>query len=114
VSSFEVEETGFMGHLSREGGITVMTATLDSLLEQGKLLPPEYVKMDIEGAELVALRGASQTFQRYHPVLFLATHGREIHTECVTLLQSWGYRCDVLGDGAGAGELGELIARPNS
>src|ERR1700693_1564929 len=92
-SSFEVEETGFMGHLSGVGSMTVSTATLDSLVEEGKVLPPDYVKMDIEGAELLALRGASRTFQRFRPVLFLATHGREVETECRGLLESWGYDC---------------------
>jgi FkbM family methyltransferase len=113
ISSFETEETGFMGHLSDEGKITVPTATLDSLAEEGKILPPDYIKMDIEGAELLALRGASRTFQRYHPVLFLATHGREVHTQCIQLLQSWGYSRSSIDHGD-SGELGELIARFDS
>ena len=96
-SSFEIEETGLMGHLSGEGGITVLTATLDSLVEEGKVLPPDYVKMDIEGAEVLALRGASRTFQRFRPVLFLATHGREVETECRRLLEWWGYNCRDIG-----------------
>ena len=90
-STFQVEDTGFMGHLSAEGGITVLTASLDSLVEEGKVLPPHYVKMDIEGAELLALRGANSTFQRFRPLLFLATHGEQIEKECCRLLESWGY-----------------------
>jgi Methyltransferase FkbM domain len=62
--------------LAGEGKITVPVATLDSLVEEGKVLPPDYVKMDIEGAELLALRGAARTFQRFHPVLFLASTAR--------------------------------------
>jgi FkbM family methyltransferase len=93
ISSFEIEESGFMGHLSGGGQITVPTATLDSLVEEGKVLPPDYVKMDIEGAELQALRGAARTFQRFHPVLFLATHGQDLEKECRHLLESWGYEC---------------------
>jgi FkbM family methyltransferase len=112
-SLFETEETGLMGRLEDEGEISVPTATLDSLVEEGKVLPPDYVKMDIEGAESRALRGASQTFQRYHPVLFLATHGREVHRECVQLLGSWRYECEPLHGGDSI-ELRELIGRFDS
>ena len=69
----------------------VPTATLDSLVESGMILPPNYIKMDIEGSELLALQGARKIFQRNRPVLFLATHGRQIHNECCRLLESWGY-----------------------
>jgi FkbM family methyltransferase len=107
---FEIEQTGFMGRLSGDGGITVPTATLDSLVEGGKVLPPNYVKMDIEGAELLALRGARETFQRYRPVLFLATHGCQVHSECCRLLESWGYECRPL-QGDSLGDLREVVAR---
>ncbi len=109
-SSFETEETGFMGHLSVEGSITVPTTTLDSLVKEGKVLPPDYVKMDIEGAELLALRGASDTFQRFRPVLFLATHGREMHVECCRLLESWGYTCQFPSKSS-AQDRAEVVAR---
>jgi len=108
-ASFEVEKTGAMGHLSGEGSITVPVATLDSLAEAGKVLPPDYVKMDIEGAELLALRGACQTFQRFHPFLFLATHNREVHQSCCQLLESWGYKCRML-QGGFPQDRGEVVA----
>jgi len=109
-SSFELEETGYMGHLSSEGKITVPTATLDSLVEEGKVLPPDYVKMDIEGAELLALCGAARTFQRSRPILFLATHGRLIERECRHLIESWGYEWHSMEDKR-EGDLGEILAR---
>jgi FkbM family methyltransferase len=109
-SRFDTEETGFMGHLSGEGGITVPTATLDSLIDDGAVLPPDCVKMDIEGAELLALRGASRTFQRFRPVLFLATHGREVETGCRRLLELWGYDCRNIGSKPN-GDRVEIIAK---
>jgi FkbM family methyltransferase len=112
-SSFEVEETGCMGHLSIEGKIIVPTAALDSLVEEGTVLPPDYIKMDIEGAELLALRGAARTFQRFRPVLFLATHGKHIEKECRLLLESWGYEWRSMEHNP-EGELGEVLARFSS
>ena len=110
-SSFETEDSGFMGRLSDQGRLLVSTATLDGLVDEGKVLPPDYVKIDIEGAELFALRGARQTFQRFHPTLFLATHGRQVERECCELLESWGYEWQCI-QGA-SGELGEIFARHN-
>jgi hypothetical protein len=54
--------------------------------------------MDIEGAELMALRGASECIQRHRPIVFLATHGRDMETECCRLLESWGYELQNIGD----------------
>ena len=105
---FEVEVTGSMGHLSHGGTVKVQTATLDSLLEQGRILPPDYIKMDIEGAELAALRGAQRCIERYRPQIFLATHGHEIHSQCCRLLESWGFECQIVEFTANG--FGELVA----
>jgi FkbM family methyltransferase len=108
-SSFLQEETRSMGHLQGEGGLRVRTTTLDSLVQANKIDPPQCIKMDIEGTELLALRGASQTFQRYHPLLFLATHGREVHEACCQLLESWGYRLQLLS-GSSLEDRAEVVA----
>lgn len=105
---FEEESTGSMGHLSGSGKIKVRTATLDSLLQQRKILPPDYIKMDIEGAELRALAGAQQCIRQYRPQIFLATHGREIHAACCRLLESWNFQCKTF-ELADSG-MGELVA----
>lgn len=110
-SSFETEDSGFMGRLSDQGRLLVSTATMDGLVDEGRALPPDYVKIDIEGAELCALRGARQTFQRFRPTLFLATHGRRVEKECCELLESWGYEWRCIQDARG--ELGEIFARHN-
>ena len=63
-----------MGHLSVEGKIIVPTAVLDDLVEDGKILPPDYIKMDIEGAETNALTGGRATLSKFHPRLSLASY----------------------------------------
>ena len=56
-----------MGHLGATGGrvITVRTVVLDDLVARGAIRPPSVIKLDIEGAEYEALRGAST---RPHPL----------------------------------------------
>jgi FkbM family methyltransferase len=97
-STFQEEETRAMGHLQAEGNTRVQTTTLDALLQAQLIEPPQYIKMDIEGAELTALHGASECIQRYRPIIFLATHGCDMETECTRLLSSWGYELQNIGD----------------
>ena len=107
---FQEGENSSMGHLTQKGNIRVCTATLDSLVLQERIAPPSVVKVDIEGAELLALRGASECIQRYRPVIFVATHGREVHVECCRLLESWKYECRLLGC-SDSEDRGEVIAK---
>jgi FkbM family methyltransferase len=107
---FLAEETRAMGRLERGGNCFVQSATLDALLQEGRIAPPDYIKMDIEGAELLALRGASHIFREFHPILFLATHGRDVHADCCRVLESWGYECRPLGEPASE-DRAEVIAK---
>ncbi len=109
VARFRVDEDFSMGHISTEGDISVQTATLDSLVQDGRILPPNYIKMDIEGAEHEALLGARECFERYKPTLFLATHGQEVHEQCCGLLKSWGYELSSIGT-----DDAELLAVPRA
>jgi len=68
-----------MGYLSLAGNIEVKKVALDELMFNGKILPPEYLKIDVEGAELMVLSGAKSVLTQYHPTIFLATHGLEVH-----------------------------------
>jgi len=97
-ASFAPEGTGAMGHLQDQGTLSVATETLDSLLQGKKIPPPEYIKMDIEGAEYAALLGGQSCFGEHKPVLFLATHGRQVREQCQDLLRSWHYELQVVGN----------------
>jgi FkbM family methyltransferase len=97
-SFFQSESTRAMGRLQQDGGnFRVQTATLDSLLQEGRIAPPDSIKMDVEGAEGKALLGAQLCFERYKPKLFLATHGKDVHDACCRLLGSWDYEFRLLG-----------------
>ena len=74
--------------------IEVKTCTLDDLLLNGDLLPPQLIKMDIEGAEFDALRGAELLLRKHHPTIFLSTHNCQnpgVHKKCCDFLINMGY-----------------------
>jgi len=91
---FKLGENRELGRLESDGNLRVQVTTLDALLRRNAIAPPDCIKMDIEGEELCALRGAKECFIRYRPRLFLCTHSQELHSECCRLLLSWGYKCE--------------------
>jgi FkbM family methyltransferase len=52
----------------------VPTTSLDALVALGELERVDFIKLDIEGAESAALRGAEQTLRRFTPRLALAAY----------------------------------------
>lgn len=108
---FDLGASTAMGHLADSGEITVQMVCLDSMLEKGKLRPPDYMKVDVEGAEFEVLSGARHILEKHRPVLFLDTHNRQAHQATVSLLKAAGYRFDVL-DGKPMPESKEFIAKP--
>jgi FkbM family methyltransferase len=81
---------GFLGSPCGEA-MRVRTVTIDALVRTGRIQPPMVVKVDIEGAEFDALCGASDVLGEHRPIVFLATHGPELHRRCCELLVSLGY-----------------------
>jgi len=61
---------------SDSGGSTVKCRKLDDI---DWPMAPTYIKMDIEGAELEALRGAAETLRRHQPILAICTYHRSEH-----------------------------------
>jgi FkbM family methyltransferase len=73
--------------------ITVQLVTVDSL----ELTDVRFIKMDIEGHEAAALRGAEQTIKRDSPVLVLELETRHQRIEDVIgTLAGWGYQGSVM------------------
>jgi FkbM family methyltransferase len=53
---------------------SVRAVTIDSLVSDLGLTNVNWIKMDIEGAEIEALRGAETVLSRFRPVLFIEIH----------------------------------------
>jgi len=52
---------------------------------------PDLIKLDIEGGEVEALRGASHVLADRKPAIQLEVHGKEVEWECLSLLRDAGY-----------------------
>jgi FkbM family methyltransferase len=55
-------------------GPQVPLTTIDKLVAELKLERVDFIKMDIEGAEVEALEGARETLKRWHPRMALAAY----------------------------------------
>ena len=80
-----------MGRMSSDGAIQVPTVSLDELVLDGKIKNPDVIKIDVEGAEYEVLMGSQRIIREINPIIFLATHGRKIKTQCLDFLVSLGY-----------------------
>ncbi len=108
---FDLSGDRFTGHLAASGALRVRTLSLDRLIPVDNLRPPDFMKIDIEGAEYDCLLGAAGTVCKFKPVIFLATHGQKVHAACSELLSQWGYALTSL-EGGSPEASDELIALP--
>jgi FkbM family methyltransferase len=109
---FDPSDDRCTGRLNPSGSIRVRTVTLDGLISRKEIRPPNLMKIDIEGAELECLLGAKSVVEGFRPVIFLATHGPEIHSACTELLAKLDYHLTSL-DGNSVQSCDELVARPS-
>ena len=66
-----------------EGTIKVPVTTVDKIVAELKLDRVDYIKMDIEGAEPNALRGARETIAKYKPRLSIASYHVTVHSTVI-------------------------------
>lgn len=57
--------------------LRVETTTVDDFVTQNELRQVDFIKMDVEGAELEVLAGASETIRRFSPTLAIAAYHRD-------------------------------------
>lgn len=91
---FEPGSSNFTGKICETGELKVNAVSLDDLVSQNKLPAPDVLKIDVEGAELAVLKGASLTVKKYHPDIFLSIHGKENSGELIYFFENSGYNLE--------------------
>ncbi len=71
----------------------VLCRRLDTLVAEEELPLPDVLKIDVEGAEGLLLRGAIDLLRERSPRLLIELHGAEMARDVVTLLDGLGYSC---------------------
>jgi FkbM family methyltransferase len=76
-------------------GATFPSTTLDNcIFGELRFRPPDVIKIDVEGAELEVLQGASRAISEFHPTVFVELHGTELHADCHNFLVAKGYKVE--------------------
>jgi hypothetical protein len=60
--------------VSDEGPVDAVAITIDELVETLNLERVDFIEMDIEGGEALALQGARRTLQRFRPTIVACIH----------------------------------------
>lgn len=84
--------------------ILCIVDTIDALCET-LFPPPNLIKIDVEGAELLVLRGAAHTIATHHPIIqceMLRKWSKRFNyhpNDIIDFLSPFGYQCHSLRDG---------------
>jgi FkbM family methyltransferase len=77
----------------------------------------DFVKLDLEGFELRALRGSLRTLRKHRPLVAVETgpqlqHYGDSHDEMVQFMQSLGYTCEKLPEERPGDPVHDVLFRP--
>lgn len=88
-----IHERGINHSLVRASSrsVLVRVRTVDSLVKERGLERIDFLKIDIEGAVPAALRGASETLRRFHPLIALERDSELESKGLSDILSSFGY-----------------------
>jgi len=86
---------------SASNTIEVEGKSLDNLVLNGEIPPPNFIKIDVEGAELDLLHGAEKVLLKYKPAVVVATHDMVIpgiKDKCLAFLDKVNYKYSKTSD----------------
>lgn len=75
---------------------TVTGRSIDSLLADGLLEEPDFMKIDVEGHEQKVLFGAVRTLALVRPELLIEFHSKGLQTSVRQTLETYGYQCQTI------------------
>ena len=84
--------------------IGVPTVVLDELVDAGKIRPPQFIKVDVEGHAHKALAGAARTLAAHRPILIVAFHSPAEVAGVQARLTPLGYESMVIATDSGSAD----------
>ncbi len=88
---FDTSIDSFQGRISVNGDIKVRSTTLDRLVNDENIPPPDLLKIDVEGEEYNLLRGGEKTLVKHKPKIILSIHSHDLRDKCLFFLKERGY-----------------------
>jgi|SRR5690242_4393802 len=88
-----------LGHVaptSASDTVRVSAVSLDEFTQT--FTPPDFLKCDVEGAELEVFRGAQRLLKDKRPILLCEMHSEENRRALLREFASLGYRCDPIDE----------------
>jgi FkbM family methyltransferase len=82
---------GFVTQSSSPNTLQVKAVSLDDFAHN--CAPPDFIKCDVEGAEVEVMRGARQLLQTKRPVIFVELHSDEHRRILLDQLHQAAYQC---------------------
>jgi FkbM family methyltransferase len=86
-----LEADSATSRLDNSGSFKVKTVSLDNLVKNKKILPPNVIKIDVEGAELKVLLGAKELIEKYKPIIFIALDNPDTKEKVIQMIKNFGY-----------------------
>ena len=87
-----------LGHVVPEGAVDTIRVSAVSLDDYTKTQPPpDFLKCDVEGAEVEVFRGAQRLLREKRPGIICEMHSEENHGVLVEELSRLGYTCRPCG-----------------
>jgi FkbM family methyltransferase len=93
---------------------SVSTVRLDDLVAEGRIQPPHFIKLDVEGHGHRAMRGAFQTLRTHRPHIIAGIHSPQESAGLLELLAPLNYSVECLTPGCAAipSHEGDYLWRP--
>jgi FkbM family methyltransferase len=107
---FQPGANTYTGHLVEKvpgpNDIAVKVVTVDGIIAAGTLPPPDFVKVDVEGFEMNALRGMERLIRKNHPIIQVSATDDQ-SPNVFAFLRLNGYRIEKVTDN-------DVVAIPTS
>jgi len=87
---FKEGENCALGRIDNSGKQPVAAFSCDDFVSVCNVIP-SLIKIDVEGGELLVLKGARNLLQKHKPTILLSTHGDNLQSDCFEFLKNLKY-----------------------